>query len=90
MGSTTDTLTGAAADIVDASDERIAVLDLGRGKLLALDGTTTIAEISSDGEVLVNSGERRSSIEGYRWAYMHVAAMYLTLVDPGILSDTER
>mmetsp|Transcript_24701 Transcript_24701/g.77457 ORF Transcript_24701/g.77457 Transcript_24701/m.77457 type:complete len:239 (-) Transcript_24701:176-892(-) len=74
--------------IKDASGEVCGTLD--QGTTLARDCSgRTVAELRATGEVFGHAGAFLGAFEGYTHGDMRMAALYLMLIDPGMLNETE-
>eukprot|EP00300_Choanocystis_sp_HF-7_P027528 c32667_g1_i1.p2 GENE.c32667_g1_i1~~c32667_g1_i1.p2 ORF type:complete len:203 (+),score=39.78 c32667_g1_i1:69-677(+) len=74
--------------IYDNLEEDIAALDMGRA-IVKDKGGSTIAEIQGTGEIHGNGGTYLGQADGFGYAHQRVLALYLVLVDTGMLSEVE-
>jgi len=74
--------------IENALGEPIGTLDPGRAYLIDKNGST-VAEMQGTGEVRGHAGTYLGQFEGFDYHDMRTVALYLLLVDPGMLSEIE-
>lgn len=74
--------------IEDALDEKCGSLDRGTGYLKDADGRI-VAELGPNGSCAGHAGTYLGEFEGYSHGEMTVVALYLMLIDPGMLSEVE-
>eukprot|EP00026_Physarum_polycephalum_P017359 Phypoly_transcript_18562.p1 GENE.Phypoly_transcript_18562~~Phypoly_transcript_18562.p1 ORF type:complete len:198 (+),score=32.29 Phypoly_transcript_18562:94-687(+) len=74
--------------IENAAEEKMGDLDLGRATIKNTKGST-VAAIDGTGAVTGNSGSFLGEFEGFGYNSMRVIALYLVLLDPGMLNEIE-
>lgn len=72
--------------IEDALDEVAGTLDLGLASIVDCDGSTVV-ELSRTGECTGHCGSYLGTFEGMDYNSMKVIALYLVLIDPGMLNE---
>ena len=73
--------------ILDSNDVELCDLDLGSCRIKE-DGTT-IAEIDGSGAISGHAGSFLGEIEGFGYAHTKIIALYLCLLDTGMLNEVE-
>mmetsp|Transcript_21006 Transcript_21006/g.27237 ORF Transcript_21006/g.27237 Transcript_21006/m.27237 type:complete len:238 (+) Transcript_21006:111-824(+) len=75
--------------ITDAIDDKCALLDLGNGYIKNFDDDRIVAEISHNGICSGHAESYLGQFEGFSFHYMKTIALYLILLDPGMLNEVE-
>eukprot|EP00033_Pygsuia_biforma_P001172 GCRY01001333.1.p1 GENE.GCRY01001333.1~~GCRY01001333.1.p1 ORF type:complete len:203 (+),score=40.00 GCRY01001333.1:153-761(+) len=73
---------------LNAAEEMVATVDLGRALVRDMQGAT-LCEFSNAGEVKGNWGSYLGQFEPFSYHDLKAMAMYLTLIDPGMLCEVE-
>jgi len=74
--------------IENAAEEKIGELDPGRAVIKNTKGTT-VAEIDGSGQLTGHAGSYLGKFEGSHYSEMRVMALYVLLIDPGMLNEIE-
>jgi hypothetical protein len=86
LGSVHNTFAGNYIEVHDAVDDMCGTLDLGTCYLK--DATSiTVGEVMATGVVTGHSGSFLGQFEGFSYAMLRVIALYLMLIDPGMLNE---
>jgi hypothetical protein len=72
--------------IQDANDEVVGRVDLGKSTLRD-EHNRTVAEFTNAGEVKGHGGAFLGQFEPFSFRQIQIAALYLTLIDPGMLNE---
>ena len=75
-------------NVLDAIEEKCGSVDLGTHTIRDCNGAT-VADISAQGTVTGHNGMYMGQFEGFTFHQMKLVALYLMLVDPGMLSKEE-
>lgn len=73
--------------VEDALDEKCGTIDLGHANIMDNQGST-IAQFDQRGTITGNNGSQLGQMEGFNYRQIRVTALYLMLIDPGMLNDT--
>lgn len=74
--------------IEDALDEKCGTLDMGTGYIRDATGEV-VAELGPSGVCTGHAGTYLGEFEGYSYHHMKTVALYLMLIDPGMLNEVE-
>jgi hypothetical protein len=88
LGQCIDQLSGDECVVEDALDERCGSVNLGSSRIFSNSGST-IAEIDGSGVIVGNHGSKLGEFEGFSYTDLRCVALYLMLVDPGMLNEME-
>ena len=75
-------------EVMDATDELVGIIDLGLGTLKTPQGTTVV-EIHNSGEVFGHGSSFLGQFEGFTFKDMRTIALYMMLVDSGMVNEIE-
>jgi hypothetical protein len=75
-------------EVQDALDERLGTVDLGRAHFKNSAGSTVV-EVENSGVVTGHAGTYLGQFEGFTFHDIKKIALYLFLVDPGMVSEIE-
>lgn len=88
LGTCIDQLSGDECVVEDALDERCGSINLGTATIHDNSGST-VAEFEQDGTVVGNHGSGLGKFEGFTYPEIRTVALYLMLIDPGMLNEIE-
>lgn len=88
LGSAQEQLSGNEVVVEDAVDERCGIVDLGTAAIKDNQGST-VAEMASNGTLTGNHGSTLGVVEGFEYHDMRTVALYVMLIDPGMLNEQE-
>jgi len=74
--------------IENAVNEKLGEVDLGRA-IIKNERGTTVAEFDNTGSVSGHVGTYLGQFEGFTYRELKIVALYLLLVDPGMLNEVE-
>ena len=88
LGTCIDQLSGDECVVEDALDDRCGSINLGTATIHDNSGST-VAEFEQDGTVVGNHGSGLGKFEGFTYPEIRTVALYLMLIDPGMLNESE-
>ena len=88
LGTCIDQLSGDECVVEDALDERCGSINLGTASIHNNFGST-VAEFEASGNVVGNHGSTLGQFEGFSYPEIRTVALYLMLIDPGMLNEVE-
>ena len=88
LGCCMDQLVGDECVIEDSLDDRCGSIHLGSSRIID-NQASTVAEFDANGNIVGNHGSSLGSFEGFSYEDIRVVALYLMLIDPGMLNEVE-
>ena len=88
LGTCIDQLSGNECVVEDALDERCGSINLGTATIHD-NQMSTVAEFEANGSVVGNHGSGLGKFEGFSYPEIRTVALYLMLIDPGMLNEVE-